>query len=305
QKLQTTLAGSHDVSAVRESGILTVTVTGPDGPHAVAQAARSVAEQLAEQRGVLSEQYQQIFADHMLRDLAEKLSTQISVAEDLCKRMNKTLDEARSSQGVHVQLAWQPSPAIDEDLRGALHLVRTPFAKRTEEQDGALRAAFTERINAERDTHAAEYTEVLSRALDYRRWYRFTVRVRDAAPDGAPRTRRMRQLSSGETRLISYVTLFAAAAAFYGELGDTTELPPLRMVLLDEAFERLDEPTIARMLGLLVDLDMDWVITWPSGWGVSEKIPRMHIYDVLRPRRGGGIACTHTTWDGTGLARQD
>ena len=78
-----------------------------------------------------------------------------------------------------------------------------------------------------------------------------------------------------------------------------------RLVLLDEAFERLDDPTIARMLGLLVDLDMDWLITWPSGWGVSPKIPKMHIYDVLRPRSGHGIACTHTTWDGVGLERGD
>jgi hypothetical protein len=82
-------------------------------------------------------------------------------------------------------------------------------------------------------------------------------------------------------------------------------LRPLRLVLLDEAFERLDDPTIARMLGLLVDLDMDWVITWPSGWGVSSKIPRMHIYDVLRPKNGRGVACTHTTWDGADLERDD
>ena len=142
---------------------------------------------------------------------------------------------------------------------------------------------------------------MLARALDYRSWYRFTVRVRDQGPDGAPRTRRMRQLSSGETRLISYVTLFAAASAFYDAVATGAQRPPMRLVLLDEAFERLDEPTIARMLGLLVDLDMDWIITWPSGWGLSEKIPRMHIYDVLRPKGGRGIACTHAIWTGNAL----
>ena len=56
---------------------------------------------------------------------------------------------------------------------------------------------------------------------------------------------------------------------------------------------------------LLVDLDMDWVITWPSGWGVSDKIPRMHIFDVLRPKNGRGVACTQTTWDGAALDRVD
>jgi len=301
QTLQSTLAGSHDVIAQRSADILTVTVTGAQGPQPVAVAAREVAKRLAAQRDLLSEEYQQIFDAFMLRDLADKLATQIGVADDLCRRMNETLDVARSSQGVHVQLDWQPAPDLDDDMRQAMVLIRTPFAKRAEGQDAALRAALTDRITAERDGHSGDYADVLARALDYRSWYRFTVRVRDLGPDGSPRTRRMRQLSSGETRLISYVTLFAAASAFYDAVSTAADQPPVRLVLLDEAFERLDEPTIARMLGLLVDLDMDWIITWPSGWGLSEKIPRMHIYDVLRPKGGTGIACTHAIWTGKSL----
>jgi uncharacterized protein (TIGR02680 family) len=302
QTLQSTLAGSHDVIAQRSVDILTVTVTGSQGPQPVAVAAREVAERLGAQRNLLSEEYQQIFDAFMLRDLADKLATQIEVADDLCRRMNETLDVARSSQGVHVQLDWQPAPDLDEDMRQAMALIRTPFAKRGEGQDEALRTALTDRITAERDGHSGDYADVLARALDYRTWYRFTVRVKDLGPDGSPRTRRMRQLSSGETRLISYVTLFAAASAFYDAVSTAAELgSSIRLVLLDEAFERLDEPTIARMLGLLVDLDMDWIITWPSGWGLSEKIPRMHIYDVLRPKGGSGIACTHAIWTGKAL----
>jgi uncharacterized protein (TIGR02680 family) len=309
QALQTALAGSHEITPERHAGILTITVAGEQGPRPVAEAARQVGDQLAEQRGFLGERYQDIFAAFMLRNLAERLHGQITVAEDLTRRMNDVLDVARSSQGVHVQLEWRPSAALDETTLEALKLVRTPFAERTEAEDAMLRRAFTERIDAERDTHSGGYAEILTRALDYRSWYTFTVRVADAGPDGKPRTRRMRQLSSGETRLVSYVTLFAAAAAFYGAIsgvdGSVDEGGPLRLVLLDEAFERLDDPTIARMLGLLVDLDMDWIITWPSGWGVSDRIPRMHIYDVLRPKSGRGVACTHTTWDGADLAHTD
>ncbi len=305
QALQAALAGSHDIVAQRSADILTVTVTGAHGPQPVAVAAREVAGRLATQRELLSEEYQQIFDAFMLRDLADKLAAQIAVADDLCRRMNDTLDVARSSQGVHVQLEWQPAPDLDDEMRQAMSLIRTPFAKRGAGEDERLRKALTDRITTERDGHSGDYAEVLGRALDYRSWYRFTVRVRDNGPDGQPRTRRMRQLSSGETRLISYVTLFAAASAFYDAVSAGAERPPVRLVLLDEAFERLDEPTIARMLGLLVDLDMDWIITWPSGWGLSEKIPRMHIYDVLRPKGGRGIACTHAIWTGNALTEQN
>ncbi|TWP49356.1 TIGR02680 family protein [Lentzea tibetensis] len=303
QALQTSLSGSHDIAAEQHAGLLTVTVTGEEGARPVAVAARQVTTKLAEQRGFLDEQYQSIFADYLIRDLAEWLRGQISVAEDLTKRMNEVLSQARSSQGVHVKLSWKSSSALDDETRQALALVRLPFGERTPEQDATLRRVFTERIEAERDTHTGGYAEILSRALDYRTWHQFTVTVADTGPDGNPRERRLRQLSSGETRLISYVTLFAAAASFYDAVSG--EFDPLRLVLLDEAFERLDDPTIARMLGLLVDLDMDWVITWPSGWGVSDKIPRMHIYDVLRPKNGRGVACTQTTWDGAALDRVD
>ncbi|GHH56888.1 TIGR02680 family protein [Lentzea cavernae] len=303
QALQTSLAGSHDIAAEQHAGLLTVTVTGEEGAKPVAVAARQVTTKLAEQRGFLDEQYQGIFADYLIRDLAEWLRGQITVAEDLTKRMNEVLGQARSSQGVHVKLAWKSSSALDDSTRQALALVRLPFGERTPEQDTTLRRVFTERIENERDTHSGGYAEILSRALDYRTWHQFTVTVADTGPDGGPRERRLKQLSSGETRLISYVTLFAAAASFYDAVSD--EFDPLRLVLLDEAFERLDDPTIARMLGLLVDLDMDWVITWPSGWGVSDKIPRMHIFDVLRPKNGRGVACTQTTWDGAALDRID
>ncbi|MCP2249526.1 TIGR02680 family protein [Lentzea aerocolonigenes] len=303
QALQTALAGSHDIAAEQHAGLLTVTVTGEEGAKPVAVAARQVTTKLAEQRGFLDEQYQGIFADYLIRDLAEWLRGQITVAEDLTKRMNEVLSQARSSQGVHVKLAWKSSSALDDQTRQALALVRLPFGERTPEQDATLRRVFTERIENERDTHSGGYAEILSRALDYRTWHQFTVTVADTGPDGNPRERRLRQLSSGETRLISYVTLFAAAASFYDAVSN--EFDPLRLVLLDEAFERLDDPTIARMLGLLVDLDMDWVITWPSGWGVSDKIPRMHIFDVLRPKNGRGVACTQTTWDGAALDRID
>ncbi|GAA4613917.1 TIGR02680 family protein [Saccharopolyspora hordei] len=306
QTLQHSLSGSYDITAADQHGLLTVTVTGEEGPQPVAEAARRVGERLAEQRGYLNERYQSIFADYLIRDLAERLRGQMSIAQDLCERMNEVLDGARSSQGVHVQLDWQPSAALGDDIKQAIELVRTPFANRSDDQDAVLRKVFTDLIEAERDSTSGGYAEILARALDYRSWFAFTVRVRDTGPDGKPRVRRLRQLSSGETRLISYVTLFAAAAAFYDAVSVSSDgRGPLRLVLLDEAFERLDDPTIARMLGLLVDLDMDWLITWPSGWGVSPKIPKMHIYDVLRPRSGHGIACTHTTWTGTDLHRAD
>ncbi|WP_338022687.1 SbcC/MukB-like Walker B domain-containing protein [Allosalinactinospora lopnorensis] len=201
--------------------------------------------------------------------------------------MNTVLENAQSSQGVRVELSWEPAPHLDPAERSAFALAKKSVGRRTPEENDRLQRILMDRIRATRaQGRSSGYAEVLAAALDYRQWYTYRVRVHDTGPDGRPRDRRIRQLSSGETRLVSYVTLFAASAAFYDALQSEID-GPLRMVLLDEAFERLDDPTIARLLELLVDLDMDWAITWPSGYGVSPKIDRMHIYDVLKRKARG------------------
>ncbi len=297
QTLRTSLPAGYDARAIENDGVLAILVRDGEGSHPAAPAAARTALRLAEHEEQLDARYQEIFENFLLRDLAERLREQIDAADHLCQGMNAILVRAQSSQGIHVELSWDPSPALDDATRDALALVRTSFTTRSPDQDARLRGALRELIEAERDKHDAHYAEVLTRALDYRDWYTFTVRVRDAGPDGQPRSRMLRRLSSGETRVVSYVTLFAAVAAFYDTL-DMAGSTPLRLVLLDEAFERVDDPTKTRLLELLADLDIDWVITWPGGSALSPKIDRMHIYDIFRPTGAPGMAFVHATWDG-------
>ncbi|HEY3683680.1 MAG TPA: SbcC/MukB-like Walker B domain-containing protein [Streptosporangiaceae bacterium] len=306
QELHAALAGSHDVVTDKNEisggpGVLTVTVSDEEGPRPVAAAGRRTSQRLAEAVEQLNIREAAAFEEFFLKDVAEELRRQIATARDLTRRMNAVLSGVQSSQGVHVQLEWTPAPSLDGATRDALALVDKAYAVRTPEENDRLRRALADRVEAERDGDATRYAELLARALDYRMWYAFTVRVQDQGPDGGARSRRVKELSSGETRLVSYVTLFAAAAAFYDALASTID-GPLRLVLLDEAFERLDDPTKARLLEMLADLNMDWLVTWPKGWGVSSRIARMHIYDVLHRRGSWGVAHAHYIWNGQELA---
>jgi uncharacterized protein YPO0396 len=303
QALRDSLPTGYDARAIREDDVFAIVVSDGEGSYSAAMAAARTSRLLAEHRDQLDARYQDIFENYLLHDLADRLRQQIDAADDLCNRMNGILDRARSSQGVQVQLTWTPSQRLDSATREALALVRTSFTTRTPDQDARLRSTLRELIEAERDKSDAHYTEVLSRALDYRNWYDFTVRVTDTGPDGRPRNRTLRRLSSGETRLVSYLALFAAAAAFYDTL-ETADSTPLRLVLLDEAFERVDDPTITSLLELLAELDIDWIITWPGGSVFSPKINRLQIYDILRPTGAPGMAFVHSTWDGAEVQRQ-
>lgn len=302
QALRDSLPAGYDARTISEDDVFAIVVSDGEGSYSAVMAAARTSRRLAEHREQLDAHYQDIFENYLLRDLADRLRQQIDAADDLCNRMNGILDRARSSQGVQVQLTWTPSQRLDSATREALALVRTSFTTRTPDQDARLRGSLRELIEAERDRSDSHYTEVLSRALDYRNWYDFTVRAADTGPDGHPRNRTLRRLSSGETRLVSYLALFAAAAAFYDTL-DTAGSTPLRLVLLDEAFERVDDPTITSLLELLVDLDIDWIITWPGRSVFSPKISRLHIYDIFRPTGAPGMAFVHSTWDGAEVQR--
>jgi uncharacterized protein (TIGR02680 family) len=297
QALNSTLPIGHSAEITGDDGAMAILVTDGEGTRPVVMAAERTGHRLAEFKEQLDERYQHIFEDFLLHDLSERLRQQIDAAAGLCHAMNNILARAKSSQGIRVELSWELSSALDQRTRDDLALVRKSLASRTDEQSTRLRAVLRNLIEAERDKGDAHYSDVLTRALDYRNWFAFTVRVQDNGTDGLPRTRALRRLSSGETRVASYVTLFAAAAAFYDAL-DTAGSTPLRLVLLDEAFERVDDPTKTRLLKLLASLDIDWIITWPGGSVLSEEIGLMHIYNIFRPTGAPGMAFVHLTWNG-------
>ena len=101
-------------------------------------------------------------------------------------------------------------------------------------------------------------------------------------------------LSQGEQRVLSYLALFAAASAHFDSLGDGCP----RLLLLDDAFAKVDEPTHGRLLELLVDLDLDFMITSERMWGCFSQVPSLEIYEVLRDPAVAGVALVHFHWDG-------
>ena len=103
------------------------------------------------------------------------------------------------------------------------------------------------------------------------------------------------RLSQGETRFVSYVALFAAADAYLSGLPDTSRA--LRLILLDDAFAKVDAPAIGELMGLLVRLDIDFVMTGFDLWGCYASVPALDVYTVLRTE-GGPAVVQHTHWDG-------
>ena len=94
---------------------------------------------------------------------------------------------------------------------------------------------------------------------------------------------------------MSYVTLFAAADGYLTSLaGDGRAL---RLILLDDAFAKVDDGTVAELMGLLVDLDLDFDMTGHALWGCFPQVPRLDVYEVRRSEEAPPSR-PMCTWDG-------
>ncbi|MEV4253432.1 TIGR02680 family protein [Spirillospora sp. NPDC049652] len=299
-ELRDGLAGGYDAGIEEIDGIKRFWLHDDSGAHDVAAVGGRIRTAAEQARLRLSSREQEVFERYLLGELGDHLSQQVFAAHRLVDAMNKTLDDVRSSHGIGARLVWELPENAHADVRSAVELLRSPAALRSRDQSTRLREALRRRIeDARLADPSAGYATHLRTALDYRTWFAFRVKVTDAArPDRVRVLSHRTALSQGEQRVVSYLVLFATAAAHFSSLAGSARHAP-RLILLDDAFAKVDEPTHGRLLGLLVDLDLDFVITSERLWGCFPTVPNLEIYECLRDPRVRGVATVHYTWNGS------
>ncbi|MFE5768462.1 TIGR02680 family protein [Streptomyces sp. NPDC056485] len=297
--LRDQLAGGYDAQLEELAGIKICRLVDDHGPHDVAVVGERIADRAAEARGRLTERESEVFQRFLTGELGDHLSTQVVTAASLISALNNTLKTVRTSHGLGVELQWKLDEDVDADVRAAVELLRSPSSLRTREQGEQLREVLQRRIeDARRTDPSAGYAAHLRTALDYRDWFRFhTFVVEDAVPGRKRKLTGRTGLSQGEQRVLSYLVLFAAAAAHFTTLGESAPHAP-RLILLDDAFAKVDEPTHGRLGRILVDLDLDFVLTSERLMGNWPEVPSLHIYECLRDPHARGVATLHYTWNG-------
>ncbi|WP_416975593.1 TIGR02680 family protein [Streptomyces sp. 4F14] len=297
--LRDQLSGGYDATIEEYDGIKLCRLVDDNGPHDVAGVGLRIAAEADAARGRLTDRERDVFQRFLTGELGDHLSTQVLAAGTLVAALNSTLDTVRTSHGLGVTLDWKLAEGVEADVKAAVDLLRSPAALRTAEQSERLRDVLQRRIeDARRADPAAGYGAHLRSALDYRDWFTFVPWVvDDAAPTSRRRLSGRTGLSQGEQRVLSYLVLFAAAAAHFTSLAESAPHAP-RLILLDDAFAKVDEPTHARLGRILVDLDLDFVLTSERLMGNWPDVPSLHIYECLRDPHVRGVATLHYTWNG-------
>ncbi|MHC5909157.1 TIGR02680 family protein, partial [Streptomyces sp. S6] len=297
--LRDQLSGGYDATIEEHDGVKLCRLVDDHGPHDVAGVGLRIAAEAAAARGRLTDREREVFQRFLTGELGDHLSTQVLAAGRLVAALNATLDTVRTSHGLGVILDWKLADGVEADVAAAVELLRGPAALRTPDQSERLREILQRRIeDARRADPAAGYAAHLRTALDYRGWFTFVPWVvNDAAPTSRRKLSGRTGMSQGEQRVLSYLVLFAAAAAHFTSLAESAPHAP-RLILLDDAFAKVDEPTHARLGRILVDLDLDFVLTSERLIGNWPDVPSLHIYECLRDPHVRGVATLHYMWNG-------
>ena len=299
QALQAGPAASVEPRVLTVDGILVAVGRDEGGERPLVELGRRLRAAVDDDRTLLTDRERALFEDHVLGQLGESLRQRRLEATELVKAMNDLLESVTTSQGISVRLRWRQRDDIPTDAVRAVELLGLPVTALLPSERRELRDALHRLIEVSRaESPESSYAEHLARALDYRQWFAFTIRYRrPEAPDTWLDLHRRSALSQGEQKVLCYLPLFAAAAAHFSSLAGAAPDAP-RLVLLDDAFPKIDVRTHPLLFGLLVDLDLDFVITSERLWGDHATVPSLSIYEALRDPLQRGIAQYHHRWDG-------
>ncbi|WP_345342670.1 SbcC/MukB-like Walker B domain-containing protein, partial [Actinomycetospora succinea] len=295
------LASGWDIESRRSAdGMpLAVHVSGPSRA-VLAQMVHRVAVQRRRATSLLSAQQDQALRNLLHGRIAREVADALFSARELVDRMNRILQGVTSSQGIGVRLDWRPRGDLDPETATALELLGKHPDLRSPEEDDQVREAVKSLVEAARVRDPeASYRTVIAEVLDYRTWHEMRLYLRRPGRSDELLTRRT-TLSEGEKKLVTVLPMAAAAAAS-AAAHDPHGVGAPRLVLLDDAFAKVSEDNHAKLFGLLVDLDVDFVVTSERLWGTHPTVPALAITEVLRDPELRAIALVHYRWDGAAL----
>lgn len=282
---------------------LEISVNGPLGRFPLAEASALVQQRHKEQSSLLTVEQDEAIRRLLQGLIATEVVEKLHAAKRLVEQMNARLQSVSTSHGIGATLRWRQRDGLDEELLKTIELMAKPAGLREPEETATLAAALSKLIgDARREQPEASYKDLISEVLDYRHWNEMRVMLLRA--DHKPeQLKRSTALSEGEKKMVSYLPLFAAVAASCDELAESNPAAP-RFLLLDDAFAKVSEDNHAKLFGLLVQLDLDFIATSERLWGTHDTVPELAITEVIRHAKLGVIVLEHARWDGTEMVSQ-
>jgi uncharacterized protein (TIGR02680 family) len=282
--------------SIRPEGVLSYAFTWGGRERPAREVLHELERDVSARTALLGDEERALLEVFLSGEAHDHLAIRLREARKLVDRMNAALDRRTTSAGSQVRLAWELDEAAQEDAREAVPLFLRTGALLTERNRDALRAFLERRLALAREAVGTRpLQDRLLEVLDYRAWHRFHVEHRAPGEPWAKLTRKAHAAGSGGKKaVLLHLPLFAAAAAFYDSARPTAP----RIVALDEAFAGIDRPTRGKLMGLLAEFDLDFLMTSFEEWGCYEELDGLATYHLSRAPGQRGVYAERFLWNG-------
>lgn len=256
---------------------------------------RLMAEEVRSRDALITQRERELFEERLVGDIAYALHQNIRSSHLLCQTMNEQVESRPMSTGMRLRFKWRERHDESEELKSACKaLLKQPAAMSPEEQASLGRFLQTRIAEARERDDEGTWRQHLVEALDYRNWFAFEIQ-RETNGKWERLTKRTHGTGSGGERAVSLIMPMLAALAAYYESADP--LAP-RIILMDEAYVGIDNEMRAKFMDLLVQFDLDFIMTSEREWGCYPTMPSLAIYHLATRPGVDAILPTRWIWNG-------
>jgi uncharacterized protein (TIGR02680 family) len=280
----------------REGGVLRYDATHNGRPRRLWEVADELEADVAARDRLLGEEERQLFESFLSGEIHAHLRSRLREAHRLVDRMNEQLERCPTASGMRLRLRWAPSDDAPAGTVQAIDLLLRSGGLLSDSDRGALRRFLEQRFDeAHSQDGSGSLHERMMVSLDYRLWFLFTVEFRPRDGSWRKLTRKAHSAGSGGQKAVMlHLPLFAAASAFFESASPGSP----RLIVLDEAFAGIDRLIRGQLMGLLRDLDLDFVMTSYDEWGFYEELDGVATYHLTRRPGRRGVSTDRFIWDG-------
>lgn len=255
---------------------------------------------------LLEREEAELFEKFLSDEVRLEVGQRIQAARSLIDHMNALMQDHPTSSGYKFKLRWEAAPDCEMPT-DMMRLLEKPEGILYRSERERLSGFYRRRITGMRSAMTPLPWRVqLASMLDYRRWHRFDLLVKqgDGGEWAKLDRRRHGSMSGGEKAVALHMPLFAAAAThceasklLVHENGRASPGCP-RLILLDEIFAGVDAENRGALFDLITRLDLDLVATSESELGLYPELDGISIYHLIVDDALPGVLAARSVWDG-------
>ena len=218
---------------------------------------------LNELHGVFDQKSREVFERIFMGEVMRRLYGDLMRITELTGRIQRKLAGRRFGSNRYA-FSITPIPEYERFVE----LVRKGYALDAGTEKDELR----EYLEQHKDEILGAEVDAVPDIFDYRKWFRFELKVLTENEEGRVIDRKVKSLGSGGEQAVPNYLLILTVAEFLYHGGNGEEPPKTAPILFDEAFYGIDAARRDQLLAFADDLGLQLFVSSPDQDGVKREI---------------------------------